>query len=493
VTPELVGGALSRAVPEFRDGRLVLHGCTIRRLRLDERLGTWHGAILLAVADGTGRGAQPAATRVVTLHATVLPPKPAASGWAGPPQGEAGPAEREHTPGSYTFGDPRWRCCLSELGLELRTQQTDAELATLPQLTDPAAARALLEAAIRAGDNADYRDLTIAACRPRVARYKPGSRCTVLYQLEYAAEAADQRDSRAWPDVVVAKTYHGDKGNNAYAGMRALWRSPLGHSSTVRIAEPLAWLPELNVLVQGPIREELTLKELLYRELHAYPYAAQGGAPEIAPELAHYIGKAAAGLAELHRCGVGYGEEVTWEDELAKIYKQRAKLAGPLPELATAAEELLNRLQAIAAVHPADAPAPAHRSFRPAQVLLAGGEIGFIDFDGFCQAEPALDLALFMATVKNLGINKAGADDEDEDERPAPDGARHLAGLQFAEAVCELFLAEYERHAPVSRTRVLLWEALDLLSLVFGSWTKLKLARLDNCLFLLERHPLCKA
>ena len=73
-----------------------------------------------------------------------------------------------------------------------------------------------------------------------------------------------------------------------------------------------------------------------------------------------------------------------------------------------------------------------------------------------------------------------------------PDDAGRLVGLRFAEAVCDLFLAEYEKHAPVSRTRILLWEALDLLSLVFGCWAKLKLARVDNCLLLLERHPLCK-
>ncbi len=97
-----------------------------------------------------------------------------------------------------------------------------------------------------------------------------------------------------------------------------------------------------------------------------------------------------------------------------------------------------------------------------------------------------------MTTVKNLGINKAGGDDEDEDEGQLLDEARRRAGFTRAEAICALFLAEYEKHAPVSRARILLWEALDLLSLVLGSWTKLKLARLDNCLFLLERHPLCR-
>ena len=66
--------------------------------------------------------------------------------------------------------------------------------------------------------------------------------------------------------------------------------------------------------------------------------------------------------------------------------------------------------------------------------------------------------------------------------------ARLHGRLTQAEAICQLFLTEYEKHASVSRIRILLWETLDLLSLVLGSWTKLKLARLDNCLFMLERH-----
>ena len=135
--------------------------------------------------------------------------------------------------------------------------------------------------------------------------------------------------------------------------MQALWRSPLGASDTVRIAEPLAYLADLNVLVQGPIHEELTLKELLRsasgrRRAH-WP---RMGRPEISPELASYVRKTAAGLAELHQCGVAYGENVTWEEELAKIYALRAKVARPLPHLASMAEDLLNHLQALAAVQP---------------------------------------------------------------------------------------------------------------------------------------------
>ena len=252
MTPELVGAALQRAVPELRDGRLVLHSCTIRRLRLDDRQGTWHGTILLAVADGAAGGSQPPAVRVVPLHATVIVPGRAHE------QGERGQGEADLPSPAYPFGDAEWRCFLPELCLALRTQQADAELAMLPQLTDVEAARVLLERAF------------VAATTPPTATWPsapaargwrvPQARQPLHDPLPARVRGRDAEQASAEggpPHVVVAKTYYGDKGQNAYAGMQALWRSPLGHSSTVRIAEPLAWLPELNVLVQGPIRESL--------------------------------------------------------------------------------------------------------------------------------------------------------------------------------------------------------------------------------------------
>jgi aminoglycoside phosphotransferase (APT) family kinase protein len=364
--------------------------------------------------------------------------------------------------------------------LQLQTQPPEAELPTLPTLIDAEQSRALIERAMRAGAAA-YADITIASCAPQVMRYKPGSRCTILYRLEYPAERAA---GHTWPAIVVAKTYRRDKGENkglnAYNGMRALWDSPLGRSSAVTIAEPLAYLTELNVLLQGPIREETTLKELIRAALRA-------DTPEAIAELHDYMRKTAIGLAELHTCGVRYGETVTWEDEFEEVRQRYARLSIPIPQLAGVATALLERLDALAATYPADPARPAHRSFRPAQVLLHQGRIGFIDFDGFCQAEPALDLALFMAKIKQTGLSKVDIDEDEADDELLDEPTR-LQRLARMEAACDLFLSTYAVRAPVSRQRVVLWEALDLFALVLGCWTKIKTARLRDSMLLLERH-----
>jgi hypothetical protein len=314
-------------------------------------------------------------------------------------------------------------------------------------------------------------------------RYKPNSRCTILYDLEYPA---DLGTARRWPDLVVAKTYQGDKGQNAYAGMRALWDSPLARSEKLSIAEPLAYLPALKVLVQGPVREEQALSDLLRGALRS-------GTPEAMAALQDYLGKTAVGLAELHRSGVRWGTAWSWADQLANVRKELEQLARVVPHLADAeailAAPLLGRLEMLAHTYPADPAVPAHGSFRPNQVLLSQGRIGFVDFDSFCQAEPALDLALFLSALKDRSM-RILYDKKDSHAMggAALDPATCQARLAQLDELGEVFLAHYERHAAVSRRRVALWEACDLFRLVLNSWAGVKPVRATYTLMLLEHH-----
>ena len=226
--------------------------------------------------------------------------------------------------------------------------------------------------------------------------------------------------------------------------------------------------------------EEQTLQDLIRSALRA-------GTPEALAELNEFMRKAAVGLVELHRAQVRIGEMRVWEDEFTEVHDDVDRLAAAVPQLEGAAAPLLARLYALASEHPADPPVPTHGTFRPAQVLLYKGRIGFIDFDGFCQAEPALDLALFLGKIRDIGLSASEAEDDDEDSEPV-DRATLLALLEQTESISETFLSEYERHLPVSRQRIALWAALNLLTLVLHCWTKVKPERLDINMLLLERH-----
>jgi aminoglycoside phosphotransferase (APT) family kinase protein len=231
---------------------------------------------------------------------------------------------------------------------------------------------------------------------------------------------------------VVAKTYDGDSGQHAYASMNALWDSPLGSSEAVRVAEPLAYVPELKLLVQGPIPAEQTLQELLESALRA-------NTPEALADLDDYMRKTAVGLAALHNAGVGIGNLHRWEDELAEVCAFIQRLTAAVPGLATAATPLFTCLEALAAMCPPDPPIPTHGTFRPAQVLLDLGQIGFIDFDSFCQAEPAMDLALFRVATIDMGMSTF-----DKEESSTTEPAMHsgcMDRLAQLEAIADRFLA----------------------------------------------------
>jgi hypothetical protein len=305
------------------------------------------------------------------------------------------------------------------------------------------------------------------------------SHSPIVYHLDYPTNL---RTKRHWPDLVVAKTYHGDKGQNAYTGMRALWASPLATSGTVSIAEPLAYLPDLKVLLQGPIRVEQTLRDLLRGALRS-------GTPEAMAALQEYLRKTAVGLAELHRSGVHCETAWGWADELANVRNQSERLARVVPHLADAAVRLLGRLEALAHTYPADPPVPAHGTFRPTQVLLYQGRIGFVDFDSFCQAEPAMDLARFRSSLKALGL-RILYDEVDSHvmDGAAFDSATCQARLAQLDELGAVFLAHYERHGAVSRQRVALWEACDVFTRVLNSWAEVKPIRVIHTLMLLERQ-----
>ncbi|WP_020579398.1 phosphotransferase [Actinopolymorpha alba] len=440
--PDRVESALRREVPELADGRLTLLSCTPQRLRA--KGNEWLARYRLEVAEPGG------APREVVLVGNLRPPST-----GGP---EPDHAQRRGPLSSPEFGEPGWSCWLPDLRLELRVQVADEALPSLPSLVEPAAAGRLLQRVLR---EAGYGDAVVEDCTPDVVRYKPGSRCTVVTSVRYA----DSRASRGLPDPVVVKTHQGDKGSTAWEAMRALWETPLAQGTAVRLAEPLAYLPDERILVQGPIPGDKTLKELAREAI------SDGGTREVG-RLRDALAQTAGALAALHSCGAVYGRTATFEEEVDEVEEVVGRLAQSVPALRPAAGPLLARMRECAKELPADPVVCAHHDFRPAQVLLDGGAVGFIDFDGSCMAEPALDLGRFRAKLRDIGISVLAATGQPLTGEPL---ARNLGLL---DDLCEGFLAAYQEQAKVSRERVLLWETCDLVTAMLHAWTKVRLARI---------------
>lgn len=431
---------LERTIPELASGELRLVKCKFKRAHIEG--GTYASLCRLTIEDRDG-----GASHDVDVHGVLVLP------WMDAPS----------APATGTgFAELDWHCFLPDLRWEISVEPTDVALPAMPSLTDPDLARALLEDAIRA-TRGDLADIEIARCTPTVMRYREGRRCTIRYELEYAP---DRRQAH-WPDGMIAKVYEGDEGRGTFEAMTALWASPLRESTTVRIAEPLAFIPEQSVMVQGLVPGERSLKE------HIKTAFADGLEAGVAA-LASPVRKAGRGLGELHTSGALVGSVVTWEEQVAAVRHAGDELASVVPTLADAMESLVVSLETAGEAEPAGPLVPTHRSFRPAQILLDHDDIAFIDFDGFCQAEAGLDLALFRATLCDLSLRALEVDDQ-------PMSVEEQAACQVRlDELCGVFLAGYEEVADYSPERLALWDALTSAKDILDCWRKIKFEHLER-------------
>jgi len=425
--PERIVAALTAAVPG-----VAFKGAKVKRLLLDARVRRWVGTYQVATARGT-----------TALRGTLTPPHLAGREAAA---GQAAGAR---------FGQSGWRCHLPELGLDLEPQPPETVLAAYDGLTDPGQAAAVLARAL---------DRPVASCAVETLVYKPGSRAVLRYRPAYPPGTDG-------PPVVIAKTYRTRKGANAYEAMLALWRTPLPRDGRVALAEPLAWVPELKLLLQGTVPGERTLEGVLATTLAA-------GGEGVPDEVGRLLAAAARGLAAVHGSGSDHPRTASLDDRLGDARELLDLLveAVPAPELAAGVGPLLSRLEALAQAHPAAPAVLSHGTFDPEQVLLDGERVGIIDFDDACLAEPAMDVGLFMAAIPDLAYEAGG-----------PAGAP--ARLDRAAAMAEAFLAAYEQAGgTVSRARVSLWQAADHLVHALQTWTKAKPAGPAKDLRILDHH-----
>jgi hypothetical protein len=453
--PDRICAALSEAIPEFRSGQLILHECDSSNVRYKGE--NWTGFYELTVSK-PGE----ANTSKIHLQGILSAPDVVSSR---PPLVE------------NSLGSKDWHAIIPALHLELWSKEPEGVLSALELLTDPEQSRQYLMSRIRAASPA-YEDLQIQACHPKVARYKPGSRCTIVYHLDYP-KGPDNDVHQRWPELVVAKTYRKEKGQNAYETMRALWNSPLASGEAVKIAEPLSYDQEMKVMLQGPIRQEKTLKELTVM-------AVKAGTTEAFDELTDAMCKTARGLAELHKSGVKLDKVYGWENDEAQTRESIEELSVAIPQLAPAATPFIERLSNLESSSQPDPFVPSHGTFRPAQVLMYQDEIGFIDFDSCCKAEPAKDLGLFLCAFLRAGMATVSFDDMEISPELSDDASR-LARFERLIVVSERFLDEYERYSmPVNRQRVALFEALELFILILHAWTKVKVRELKDIMYVLE-------
>ena len=291
----------------------------------------------------------------------------------------------------------------------------DPGLPTLPEVFDPATIAEQL-AWVLPADWGSVQDVQL-----RIVKHHPGSRCT----FEIAVRTA--RGERS----LIGKVYASDR-SDVYRAMEAIRRSGFGPQHAFSIPEPLAYVPELQLLLQEKV--EGPRAKLIFLT------ADEAGRAEASARAARW-------LARFHAIAPRSGR-VEDRGERRDAVERWSQRIGKMGEsVASRARPLGRRLAGIAASMRAGDVCAGHGSYDCHQIILADGRTVTFDWDSHDVADPCRDVARFVVALQRIALKYAGA-------IGALDGA------------VEVFLSTYETLSPFDVSANLAWyRALTCLQL----------------------------
>lgn len=217
----------------------------------------------------------------------------------------------------------------------------------------------------------------------RVSRYKPGRRCLIEYDLE-VRPANKPAESVTLLGKIRARRF----GKSGYRLLRAFREAGFGDDAPdgVRVPESLGTVSEFRMWLQRKV-EGVPATELL---------AGEGGT-----ELARRIADAAR---KVHRAGIPAERRHTMNDELRILHQRLPEVVREEPRWAGRIERLLVAADRLGAATPDPEPCGIHRDFYPDQVIVSGRNLTLIDFDLYCEGDPALDVGNFLGHITEWSL-----------------------------------------------------------------------------------------
>ncbi len=212
--------------------------------------------------------------------------------------------------------------------------------------------------------------------RHRILKYNPGKRCVIEYQFH---------DGNGPVLAVIGKLYRKNRGEQIYRNMSVLWQAAQYNRGTARafhMPEPLAYLPEIGMVVQTKIVGRLIIEAVAHGDISTALVAV------------------ATNLANLHRLDACLEVSRDMAQHIEKYCHPGPEvLKATLPEMASLVDEVLDGL-----IH--DLPPEAceqvavHGDLNFSQIFIENESASFIDFDGSCLSHAALDIANFLVALK---------------------------------------------------------------------------------------------
>ncbi|MGH2558070.1 MAG: phosphotransferase [Thermomicrobiales bacterium] len=267
--------------------------------------------------------------------------------------------------------------CWRETQVERIPVGIDPLLPSLRSLGDPNAMTSIL--------TRDVYSAPVRVCEITLIRHKPGRRAIFRYDLDVGADGNRRRER------LYGKTFASERGPRVFEALQTITAAQVCGPG-VRLPEPVAYLPDLKLLLQRAVPGDAITPSFLEGDTH------------LAVEIAEAI-------HALHTSGVDLPRRHDLARELDPLAARVEQLGTRSPAFARAA------CRCLALIERRQHRAwnwrwrPIHRDFYHDQVLAGEHGLSILDFDDAAISEPAVDVANLLAHLRLLAIQHPAAGD----------------------------------------------------------------------------------
>jgi hypothetical protein len=191
------------------------------------------------------------------------------------------------------------------------------------------------------------------------------------------------------PNVVIAKMFSDHLGPQSFETTVRLWNSGFNRDSLYQVPEPIAFLPDVNLL--------------LMRQVPGIPMTA-ALEPDRSHELVNYCCRAAQWLAELHRSFPPLFGQVETEAQSLKLFRlvtRVIKAASLRREQLDLLRDLLDLISGrIYALSSKRTLVQTHGRYHHDHVFVSKTATAVIDLDRCCPSDAAKDVAEFISVFR---------------------------------------------------------------------------------------------
>lgn len=221
----------------------------------------------------------------------------------------------------------------------------------------------------------------------RVARYKPGRRCLIEYDVELAPP-------KSLPEILtlIGKVRAKRYGKSGHRLLAAFWNAGFDTRSTdgISVPEPIGMVFKFRMWLQRKMPGQVAT-ELLTR-----------------PSAVELMRRIAEAAHKVHRAAVPPDRRHTIADELHILRERLTIVSRSKPQWEPRIESVLAACERLGASVPDPVFCGIHRDFYSDQILVDGARLYLTDFDLYCEADPGLDIGNFLGHLTEYSLRVRG-------------------------------------------------------------------------------------